>query len=286
MIHTRQLEKTQPLLGRCLAIYKAPRFDLWQAAAVVCLACLLFLLPLGIALFRAFTGFTGFGPVAAAAWSKTWFYLALGGLFISIGVAARAILLSRRRISLHVYGLRLRGFPYPWTRDLCWSQLAGLSTEYLQQGGASKPFRCRLTLHTKQGLPVHVAGRTGEPLRAGELPELSDLVIRLKEYLYPRLQPALLQSLADGTTLFFGPLALDRLSLRLGRFVDPVPWEQILLIQVEKGHLVVELKKEGLSPHQFSVPVSKIPNLELFLHLVEQGEIISSQDVYTREPPV
>lgn len=275
MIRTHPLEQTRPLLGPCLAVYKAPRLHLRQTALLLGLVCLVVLVPLGLALYQAYTGYTRYGPVAAAAWSKPWLTLGLAGLALCLLLSARGVRLSRRSLAVHAHGLRLRGFSILWHREIFWSQLSGLSVEYLQTGGT---LRTRLTLFPDHGLPIRVSGRAGEPLHLGELPELSSLVIRLKEYLYPRLQPVLLRSLADGTTLTFGPLALNRETFRPGRLTHPIPWDKVCLIEVRKGYLVVEYLAEGTAPHRTSIPCSKIPNLELFLHTVELGEILSAPE--------
>jgi hypothetical protein len=278
MIWSRSLEQTRPLLGACLAVHHAPRFRLRQTAALLPAVCLAAGLPLVLAWGRFAAGWSDFGPVAAAAWSRPWLLLALAGGLVCALLALRLVLVSQRRVEAHTQGLLIYragdwlGWLLPQPRELLWSELRGVSIETIEKGGKGRR-RTRLVLYPKQGVPLIFWGRSGEALKAGEIAELFELSLRLKDNLYTRLQPEMLAAFNDGNVLWFGGLSLSKDFLKPGRFAPRLPWDQVRRIHVQHGRLVVEFNPEAHSRRKITVPVSRIPNLELFLHAAAQGEL-------------
>jgi hypothetical protein len=278
MIWSRSLEQTRPLLGACLAVHHAPRFRLRQIAALLPAVCLAAGLPLLVGGVRFAAGWSDFGPVAAAAWSRPWLLMALVGGLLCALLALRLVLVSRRRLEVHAQGLLLYragdwlGWLLPQPRELLWSELRGAAVETVEKGGKGRR-RTRLVLYPKQGLPLTFWGRSGEALKAGEIAELFELSLRLKDNLYTRLLPDLLAAFNEGKVLSFGRLSLSKDYLKPGLFAPHLPWDQVRRIHVQHGRLVVEFNPEAHSRRKITIPVSKIPNLELFLNAAAQGEL-------------
>ncbi|NIV37160.1 MAG: hypothetical protein GWN58_49340, partial [Anaerolineae bacterium] len=72
-----------------------------------------------------------------------------------------------------------------------------------------------------------------------DLENFEDLVGRIKENVYPRMQQAYSQVFNRGQTLHFGPLSMDQRSLRVGR--REYPWEQIMAAELHRGLLRIRL---------------------------------------------
>jgi hypothetical protein len=278
VIRLQAQEATHSLLGACLAVHRAPRFRLRHAAGLILPAAVLVAVPMVIAGQRFSAGWSGFGPAAAAAWSQPWLLLAAAGGLLWLGLAVRLVLLGRARVEVYERGLRLYrcgeplAWALPWARQVLWSDLAGVSSALIQEG-RGQARRSRLILYPKQGQALHLHGRSENPLQPGEVAELFGLAVRLKDNLYPRLLPGLEQAFDQGQALAFGPLTVHPDYLKPGRFARRLPWKQVQQVGVQKGHLVVEFHPEGQKPGRLAVPVFKIPNLELLLSILAQGEL-------------
>jgi hypothetical protein len=60
-------------------------------------------------------------------------------------------------------------------------------------------------------------------------------------------------------------MAVQKQALRLER--KNITWEQVSRVWVDQGHLVINLKDQS----RVRYPVLRVPNLELFLRLVDWG---------------
>ncbi len=214
------------------------------------------------------------GPVAAASWSRPWFLLATFALIVFAILAIYRLLLARRFVSVYRMGVRFRLNPL-LTQQLRWDQIAGISNTVIQDHFFG------IRLRTRQHAVLFPG--TGNPLTLGEdFEKLPELVSRLKASLYPRLLSGLKTDFEAGKWLYFGPISINKKGMRIRRnrsqnwqqYQDqPAAKKQILLtwnriehLTVHSGELVVELRDQ--SPKR--IPVSRIPNLELLLQIIQQ----------------
>ena len=232
------------------------------------------LAPLAYGTFLLNYAYAKHGPVAAASWSRPWFQLATLALVIFGILVTYRLLLARRFVSVYKMGVRLRLNPLH-TRQLRWDQITGISNTILQDHFFG------IRLRTRQRAILYP--NAGGPLTLGEdLENLPELVSRLKAGLYPRLLSGLTSDFESGKWLYFGPIAINKQGMRLrrnrSRNQQPqsersadkkgtfLTWDRIEHLTVHSGELVVELRDQ--SPNR--IPVSRIPNLELLLQIIQQ----------------
>jgi hypothetical protein len=276
------------------AIYYSPsirRHELWSLVLVGAIAVLA---PAAYGITLAYYGYTRYGPVAASAWSTPWL-IAAAGLFAAwLSVFLLLVRRSRYGVILHRNGLYLGdvetppggspGRPFRRMPNLIpWEAVTGIAVELIASTAGRPPVH-RVFLHFQGGrrlslaeaLPKHsaLAGLFG-PVCIENLPEL---ITRLKARLYPRLQPGLRAAFQSGKPVSFGKVAVQQEGFiyhkTLAGFLPArtrIPWDKINRLTVQSGDLVVEL--ENHKGRRFPrIPVSKIPNLELLLTLIDSTQ--------------
>jgi len=82
-----------------------------------------------------------------------------------------------------------------------------------------------------------------------------------------RLMPQYIQTLNSGGTINFGKLTLSKQGISNGK--ELVPWSQIRDVKIRNG--VIAINKEGKWLAWSSILASQIPNLFVFLDLVDQA---------------
>lgn len=92
--------------------------------------------------------------------------------------------------------------------------------------------------------------------RLGEI--ISEMVTRVK-------LPEALASIQAGNTLSFGPLSVSLQGVSNGK--ETLSWEQVTAFQVSSG--IITVRKGGKWLSWSAVPVAKIPNVFVFLALVD-----------------
>lgn len=198
-----------------------------------------------------------FGPAAAAAWSRPWYLLSLGGLLAFSLLVGVRLWASRERLAVHANGLVL----YCGRRSfLPWKSLEGVAVET-----TAARF---LGLKLKERVHGVLYPTTGKPLRLPHgMPGQAELLSQVKAHLYKELRPELEARLSAGAWVYFGPLAINQHNLRLqnGRPRRDFNWNQIQSLSVDAGWLVIETPSR---PRR--LPVGKIPNFELLLELIER----------------
>ncbi len=78
--------------------------------------------------------------------------------------------------------------------------------------------------------------------------------------------PRALETYNSGGTVSFGNLTLNRMGLTRGS--DTLAWSEIQGVQMQKGYM--EIKKQGKWLRWAKIPVSSIPNLFVFLTLMDR----------------
>ena len=215
------------------------------------------LAPLAYGLWRAYYGYTKFGPAAAESWAQPWFILAAIFLVPLMLLAIFRAYMATRSVSVYSYGLRIRLSPFQ-NSMLPWDEIAGVSSVAVDERFLGLPIRMRhaAVLFPEGSKPIPLNGR---------LENLSELVLKIKNEIYPRLTNQLMERFAGGEWLQFGKITVHNRGLRLGR--KKLTWDQVKAVRVRSGFLVIELTSGG----RLRLAVSHIPNVEILLHLLDSG---------------
>ncbi len=246
-------------LGSLVSLHQGPPVDrsYWMTAVIPGLGIILG--TLGYGFWRAYYGYTQFGPVAAQVWSRPWFLaaaLAAALLLLSFSIRQRA---ARKFVVVYKNGVRLQ-LQANHARHFHWSQISGISIGTVRGHflGLTTKIRYRLVIHPNVGRPVRIEG---------SLQNFAGLIDKIKEQFYPRRFSELQRPLRAGEWVYFGPLAVNQLALRVQEQL--IAWEKIKRIAVDAGVLTVELKARK----PMRVPTAQIQNLELLLKLIEVGVV-------------
>ena len=252
----------QKNLGRLIRRFHFRPMGFRDAGTVLLPGTLAVLVPLYYGYARAHYAKVYYGPVAMDQWSRPWYALALIALLIFLILGVLRIIASRQSVSVYERGLRLSFGPQ---KNLRWEEIAGLATEtshYHFFGISLK--------NSFQGM---IYPNIHKPIRlTNNIQDLPELLTLIKARLYPRLLPNLVANLEKGQSLHFGPLAMRKDGLILSNkktsnVGQTVPWVRLQSVDVVSGYLVVELSDHT----RRKLPISKIPNIELLLQLIQQG---------------
>ncbi len=172
-------------------------------------------------------------------------------------LALRRVLRAHRSVTLHKNGIIIA-----WTggrrHAFLWEHLDGLSCLTIE-----KYF---LGLEMGTHYQMIFFPRTVAPVRIDDhLRGLPDLMARVKGKLYPKLLSQMRAALQRGETLSFGVVSLHQNGIRLRE--REIPWEQQASLNVVRGYLVVE----SSLLRRVKIPVHQIPNIELFIQLLQEG---------------
>lgn len=255
------LADTQPVerhpLGALTACYGRPWLTGWQWFWLGSVA-LAALLSFWFGLYRTALAWLRFGPAAARVWGLPWFALAASFACLALGIGlwfhARR---PRQTVWLHRRGLYIRERAgREWS--LTWRQIEGVAVDLVASHflGWELARRAQITVFAAGAAPLALDSH---------LPDMADLADRLKAGIYPRRLPGLRAALGQGNPLQFGPVTLQREVIHLRG--QRLPWEQVSLVSVCQGMLMVELQ-HGKS-HR--IPVREIPNIELLIQLIREG---------------
>jgi hypothetical protein len=241
-------------LGPELAVYRARAFGARELFTLFIPGVLLVFVPLGYGIYRAYTAYTRFGPAVAERWSRPWYLLALAALVVFLLLILLRLRLARRRVAVHQGGLNL---VLARRRILPWISITGISTAITRRTflGWSLGLRYSAVIYPARGRPVHLAPY---------LEALPELISRIKASLYPRLATGLKNELKAGRWVRFGPLSIHPAALQVNK--RRVPWAEIQGLTIQDGDLLVE----WVNQPRARLPISQIPNLELFLELAQE----------------
>ncbi len=224
-------------------------FFTWIALGIVSV-----LLPLLYGFYRRNNAYKNFGPVAATIWSRPWFVLALFALIVFLILAIYRLLLTRRFVAVHKRGVRLS---LSKQKTLLWAEIAGIATNTTQYQfiGRSLITRHFALLYPNIGKPIHLDN---------SLQELPELLTLLKAKLYPRISPVLQSDFNQGKWLHFGPISIQQNIIQINK--KQYAWSDVEHISVNRGKLNIYTNPET----KHTLPVSKIPNIELLLQIIQQ----------------
>ena len=248
---------TQHPLGPLIAAYRDRPLRWRDLLSTFLPASLAALTPLVYGLWRTYYARMYYGPAAANSWGRPWYALATAGLIPLLLLALSRVRRAHRVVQIHKNGIHIRG-RRGRQHTLRWGEIGGIASTTLQDRflGFTLRSRHRATLYPLLGKPIQLDSR---------LPNLDELTARVKARLYPRLLPELRTALRGGDQLYFGPVTLHTRAVHLrGR---EIPWEQVALINLRAGYLVVELHQQRAK----KIPVGQIPNVELLIQLIQEG---------------
>ena len=258
------MQSQQPLrpekgnqLGTLITIYQDRPLRWIDLVTTFIPAALAVLSPFLYGLQRAQYARANYGPAAAQTWSRPWYLLSTAALIPLLLFALRRLRRSHRLVMLYKNGLSIQGMGWR-NRKFTWGEISGISNLVTQDRFLGIPLRKRVlaTLHPTNGKPVKLDHR---------LPHLDELCARIKAKIYPRLIPEMRSSIQSGSTLFYGPIDMniERINIRGKK----TPWDQISKIHVHQGRLMIEFENRRIR----KIPIREIPNIEIFIQLIQEG---------------
>ncbi len=213
------------------------------------------LIPLVYGLWRTLYGYSSFGPAAAAAWGRTWFYIAGILVILVLLYTYRRLKRAHTWINVYSWGLKFH-FPPGRQRILKWDEVVGITSYSINKSLLRRARRKKhyLILYSKKYRPlqVHPGIKDHEGLKK-----------IIKKHSYKHLQPRLSQAFIKGITLPFGDVSISKDKLILPKV--EVPWDYIEGISVEKGDFIINLTERN----SIEIPIRKIVNLEILIHLIK-----------------
>jgi hypothetical protein len=207
-------------------------------------------------------GYTQYGPIAAQSWSQHWLFWGIFIGAITLIISIWQVLRSRIWVNLFQYGISVH-LPINSSYSLRWEEITGIASATIQDILLGHILRThhRLSILLHNGKPIILDDR---------LDNLLEFTTRLKANLYPRLLPGYRTRFQNGDQLDFGPLSIQsKVLLIRGK---ELTWDQVNRITVSVGNLIIETQ-DPRTEHlkNIRIPVTDIPNLELFLQVIQQG---------------
>jgi hypothetical protein len=248
-----------------LATYSA------QVAWLIFFVILLLVLcvPVGLFLFAAFSGLSGFVPASAEQWAGWTLTLLLFGTYpVVLGyyMLSYGAQYCGFRLSIFPEGVEREG----WLGSSFWKWEEIESVRYRLRLVGRPTNRTSRPAENRRLQVVQVAIRFGNGAKivlTKFYDTLVDLCRRIDEEFCRRRLPEELERLARGDVLNFGPIRVSNQGLKTE--VDAVPWKKMSGLDVTPyGRLVAAV--DGLRKPIFRIPAWKIDNLPLLFVLVEE----------------
>jgi hypothetical protein len=250
-------------LGPMIATYR-DRPLRWRDLLVTFLpAVLAVLAPLAYGIWRTYYGLQKYGLAAAKAWGPPWFALSSLALIALLMLALVRVRRAHRIVSVHQDGLYIQ-HTGGRKHTLQWGEIRSIRAMTFDDTFLGKKIRTRH--RTLLGL------QEGKTIRLdSSINNLAELTSRIKAKIYPRLLRQLRLELEAREELYFGPVTInrDRLRFEPGRLREAkqLAWRQVRNITIRNGRLVIDSHNDN----PLSVPVNRIPNLELLIQLINEG---------------
>jgi hypothetical protein len=162
-------------------------------------------------------------------------------------------------VKIYKNGIVIQGMGLK-THRFTWGEISGISCQESKHHfwGMLLKDKIQPVLHPSTGKPVILYSR---------LPNLRELCARIKAKIYPRMLLKMRTAMRSGSTVYFGPIFFNNQSIHIRK--KGYRWNQVTAIDVQNGILRITLKEQ---PDR-RIPIAKIPNIELFIQLVQEGLI-------------
>lgn len=269
-------EPARGALGHLIAVYRPhPPSQVMQWTWLVggAVTVLSFL---GYGIFQAFSNQARFGVIPAVTRSAGW--ITAGTILMLVWLLVILYCIYKRQPTIRLYAQGL----YIEARQpmlLHWEQIDGIASGARKRRdwfNGKEELCYSAFLSPTQGRSIHLHGSSDG--KRG-IPELPELIRRIKANLYPGLYPELLRMFRSGLPLNFGLVAIDKRGLQLRSkipLVSPrqITWQNVKRITVQSGYFLVESDhrpRRGYAHPTYRLAVAQIPNLELLLKIIDQG---------------
>lgn len=242
--------KTQPL-----SEYRLQELG-WKAVLQVFLPLILVSLsPLAYGLWRTLYGYSSFGPAAAYAWGRNWFYLSGLLVILLLLYTLRRLRRSHTWIRIFPWGIEYH-LPLRRKKQLRWKEITGISTYSINKSFTP------LINKTKHFLVLY--SRKHRPFTCpSELARRPGLVKVIKDQVYALLRPRLTQALKDGKTIPFGGISISKKKATLPTM--EIPWEFLEGVSLAKGNFQIKLT----AGNTVEIPIRNLINLEILIQLIK-----------------
>ena len=224
------------------------------------------LIPIIVGLWRSLYAYTNFGPSAILGWSFNWVLISLAGIVFLLSLVLFRINQSLPILKLGRHGIRLKQFLRPVTY-IKWREIAGISETIIQYNFLGR------NLHDKTIIKIYLNNRKVIKL-SNKISHLSELVIRIKSIIYPRITKTNREKYRDHLSIIFGVISIQQESLTISSRVlfkqqETIPFELIRSFDIANGTLKILYSPENQNQTRtLSVPTSKIINLEPMMRLL------------------
>ena len=260
-MHTPILTSPHPVLGSQVVSY-TPRKRRWREAWLWPIpGFLISIILLITGLDWYYYGYTQYGPVAATAWSQNWLTWGVLIGILTLVTTIWQVYHSRVQVTIFRYGIEVKT-PGHSRQPYRWEDITGIASTSTQEQffGHTYHVNHRLTIWLIKGNPISLDDH---------IANLLELATRLKANLYPRLLPGLRSRFQSGQPIPFGPITIQSGYIIVRE--DQIPWNQIKHITVMSGHLIVDGQAQtSKQSNRYHLSVSKIPNIELLLQLMQR----------------
>jgi hypothetical protein len=273
-------------LGPIVAVYPSRPKGFEFFLVVLMILVITSLIPFLYGIWSGFQGYINYGLAVIIPRSAGWIGFSLITILLIFLFLIRS---ADRSLAIYRKGILLRKalfvlLPERNIRAYYWHQLKGITTlvggkkPHRLQGQQSIPHVQRATIYPSNGNPIRLyeSNRIRSAFRGSySVSNLADLCTQSKALLYKVLLPQLHREFAIGQEVRFGPVIIQEKYLQfrktgLSHRHMKVAWDQVIRLTIEAGKLMIELDegKSGVSIH--CIPVSRIPNVELMLNIIDR----------------
>lgn len=244
-------------LGQKIATFRGRPIILRTWILLLIPGCLLIFASYLYGMLLAGDAYQNYGPALAYIRSRSWFIFATLVLILLTAYFLYRMLISTQRLEVFEKGVQYRSFLLRrYSYD--WSEISGISSSATRTTIFGREIRT-----IPSGVIFLYNGKSID--LTNNIQNIPRLVAIMKSNIYPLIWPTLKSLFRSGEAAHFGRLRLTRDYIQIAR--KRIPWTIVEGLRVDSGFLVVKLRD---TTSQF-VPISKIPNLELLLKLVDWG---------------
>ena len=210
---------------------------------------------LSIGLYRWNFALSNYGPAVVWRWSAAW--LAVGALFLTVGIAGAAWLIRWNWLAITTFENGLQIQRGKALSTVSWSEIQAVFVSGVTYGVLG------LIWGSRSSLRLEVAG--GRKLRFPDtLAGLAQLITTVKRHVYPRLLNEYSQHLRNGQPVAFGPLQVRPEGVAKGQ--RRLGWSEVASAELKDGKILLTTNQRGAP---IRVRANSVPNAEIFMQLIQ-----------------